>query len=218
MTKKIYLECPELTLTAMVTHSGKDKYGPFVELDETVFHPQGGGQKADRGTLAGLAVVHVAKNAAGTVRHYLAPGQTMPQQYDDVDLVVDADKRKRNARWHTAGHLIAAVADECFPWLNPTDGHHWPHEARVQCDPAPEGADLPAARDRIAAGVKAAIAADLPVVIEGEPHGHRLIRIGSYDPAGCGGTHVANLAELGRVDITKLRHKNGSLRISYELA
>ena len=98
---------------------------PFVRLSETLFHPQGGGQKADRGTVGGRAVTHVAHADGGEVNHYLDSTDGLSDG-DGVEMVVEAEWRQLNARWHTAGHLIAAVVEKLFPAVQGVAGHHWP--------------------------------------------------------------------------------------------
>ena len=60
MTNKRYLAEPasysgEATVTAILQGEL-----PIVRLSETLFHPQGGGQKADRGTIGSASVTDVA--------------------------------------------------------------------------------------------------------------------------------------------------------------
>ena len=109
---------------------------------ETLFHPQGGGQKADRGTIGGRAVTHVAHADGGEVNHYLDSTDGLSVG-DAVEIAVDAEWRQLNARWHTAGHLIAAVVEKLFPTLQGVAGHHWPGEGRVEFAPG----DVPAAEE-----------------------------------------------------------------------
>src|SRR3954471_19737900 len=58
-----------------VTSQGSDERGTWLILDRTVFHPQGGGQPADKGQLTVASedfdVTHVAWDGE-SIRHYLA--------------------------------------------------------------------------------------------------------------------------------------------------
>ena len=67
-THKLYMHNPQqyhhtTTITAI---TGGDK--PVVRLAETIFHPQGGGQKADRGTIGDMIVTHVVHADGGEGR------------------------------------------------------------------------------------------------------------------------------------------------------
>jgi Ser-tRNA(Ala) deacylase AlaX len=214
VTRKRYLTDLALTGTAAVTHVGQDGRA-FVRLAETLFHPQGGGQKADRGTIAGRVVVHVTLTEEGEVNHYLEStdgleaGQVIP-------LVVDAEWRSLNTRLHTAGHLVAAVVETEFPQLQGVAGHHWPGEGRVEFMPGDAvNADEVAAR--LPAALAAAIAADWPVIAVLEPSGHRTVAVGSTRPVGCGGTHLASVGPLGAVALTGVKAKGGKLRVGYDV-
>jgi len=218
MTTKAYLEDASLSGNATVTATGVDesKGWHWVRLDRTLFHAQGGGQKADRGTIEGIAVEHVAHGPEGTVDHFVKDSSVFAVG-QEVAMAVDADWRLTNARSHTAGHLIAALVERRWPAMQALSGHHWPGEARVEFggDPKP---DLDEVRTMLAADLEGAIAADLPVSIEGDPHSDRSIAIGDHPAVGCGGTHLANLAALGGVELQRIRSKSGKLRISYDLA
>ncbi|ESP89077.1 serine-tRNA(Ala) deacylase AlaX [Candidatus Halobonum tyrrellensis] len=85
--------------------------GRTVELEETYFYAEAGGQPADRGTLAGVAVTDVQSTADGRVVHTLAeapdvaPGET-------VTGVVDDAFRTYCTRAHTASHALYGAGRE----------------------------------------------------------------------------------------------------------
>jgi len=64
-------------MEATVVASGDDGGRSWVVLDDTILYPEGGGQPADRGAVAGVPVLDVQK-AEGEIRHYVeapvAPG------------------------------------------------------------------------------------------------------------------------------------------------
>jgi Ser-tRNA(Ala) deacylase AlaX len=78
---------------------GEDGY--VIELDATLFHPQGGGQPSDGGTIDGVPVQRVFADGE-TVWHRTAT----PVAPGPVTLSVDGELRHLHARWHSAGHLI----------------------------------------------------------------------------------------------------------------
>jgi alanyl-tRNA synthetase len=170
--RKLYLESdlPTGAQTAGITQIGEDEAGPFVCLTATWFHPQGGGQRADEGTIAGRRVVTVQHAADGGIQHVLDSTDGLSVGAT-VDIVVDANTRLRHARLHSGGHLIAAVVEAAGVGAEATDGHHWPGEARVQFAETAGAVQLNAAT--IQAAVDDAIAADLPFRIEGDPQTDR---------------------------------------------
>jgi len=213
-TTKLYLEDPTpLTANARITAIGETPEGrPTVRLDRTPFHAQGGGQKSDVGTLGGARVLHVAHAEGGEVDHVLddVGGLVVGGQ---VSALVDVEWRARNARSHTAGHLIVALLEARYPALQAVNGHHWPGQSRVEFSGTrPEGVDI---REQLRADLAAAVAGDLPVTITGSPHVDRGIQIGEHPPVPCGGTHLQSLGQLGDVSIDRVRTKSGKLRVSY---
>jgi alanyl-tRNA synthetase len=215
--RKLYLESdlPTGAQTAGITQIGEDEAGPFVCLTATWFHPQGGGQRADEGTIAGRRVVTVQHAADGGIQHVLDSTDGLSVGAT-VDIVVDANTRLRHARLHSGGHLIAAVVEAAGVGAEATDGHHWPGEARVQFAETAGAVQLNAAT--IQAAVDDAIAADLPFRIEGDPQTDRKIRLGDHPAVPCGGTHVRSTAQLAGLRILKTRRKGGKFRVSYGFA
>jgi Ser-tRNA(Ala) deacylase AlaX len=214
VTRKRYLTHPDLTGTAAITHVGHDGRA-FVRLSETLFHPQGGGQKADRGTIAGRTVIHVAHAEGGEVNHYLDSTDGLAVG-DEVPLVVDAEWRALNSRLHTAGHLVAAVVETEFPQLQGVSGHHWPGEGRVEFTPG-DAVSAEEVAARLPAALAAAIATDWSVTAVLEPSGNRTIAVGATRPVGCGGTHLASVGPLGAVAVTGVKAKGGKLRVGYDV-
>ena len=68
--KKDYLFNTALSTTATITAIERSDDRVSIKLDLTNFHPQGGGQKADLGTIAGVRVIHVAHDE-GDISHYV---------------------------------------------------------------------------------------------------------------------------------------------------
>lgn len=212
MTLKRYLYEPELTGTAHIVALGRDDK-PWVRLDQTWFHPQGGGQKADRGTIAGVSVTHVAHAEDGQVNHYVEDiGDLSVGQ--EVEIAVDAQWRTESAALHTGGHLVAAAVETLFPGVKAVQGHHWPGEARVEFI----GNALPNVEEVMSVlppALEKAVLDCLPIRLVGDPLASRTIQIGIYAPLPCGGTHLTNTGQLHRVAVHSAKIKGGRLRISY---
>ncbi|MEV0407966.1 hypothetical protein [Actinoallomurus sp. NPDC050550] len=221
----VYLEDTYLTaVTAHVAATGSTADGEaWVAVRENIFHPQGGGQPADRGRLGecevapardpetGLVVLH-SRDDRGRTLDALAEG-------DIVEALVDADLRLLHAALHTAGHLIEA-AGRAEGWVL-AGNIHFPGQARIEFTLAETAASLAdpedreKAADRLRARVATAIAEDLPVTAEHDAEGRRIVRLGDLHAAPCGGTHVRSLADLADVTITAVKMKKGRVRVSY---
>ena len=211
-TVKRYLADPATTSGVATITAIIDGERPVVRLEETWFHPQGGGQKPDRGTIGSANVIHVVHNE-GDVDHIvdsisgLEVGTTYPFQ-------LDAGWRSINAAYHTAGHLIACVAENRFPEIRAVQGHQWPGEARVEFA-GDSFEDYSALQSALEEGVQKNIADKTPVRVIGDPYANRSIEIVGYTAIPCGGTHVSAINDIGEVKIESVKRKNGKIRVNY---
>jgi len=190
-----------------------------IELDRTIFYPQGGGQMGDTGRLLrapgeAIAIADTRKgDTPERVLHVPAPGSPLPQPGETVTLEIDWARRYRLMRLHTALHLLSCVIPAPV-----TGGNIAPDKARLDFD-----IDLSQLNaGRIEQGTNALIAAGAatetvwitdaeldaqPMSVQ-PPRGAgrvRLLRIPGIDLQPCGGTHVADIAEIGPVRVLKIR-------------
>jgi len=129
-----------------------------LTLAETIFHPQGGGQPADKGNINDLPLLTVKEdktqlNEQGlpTIFHVFDSAIVDINQFkvgQEVHIQVDESYRKQCMRSHTAGHLIADALE-----LNPTfypykakaiQGNHFPGSEyiKVILDVQPDNLDI----------------------------------------------------------------------------
>lgn len=203
MTTRNYYTSDETQGQANVVQcipDGEDGY--VIELDATLFHPQGGGQPSDGGTIDGVPVQRVFADGE-TVWHRTAT----PVAPGPVTLSVDGELRHLHARWHSAGHLIGC-AGETFGW-QPVKAHHWPGEGRITFS---GNGTLTA--EMLTAKISAWMEENLPRYI-GFSEGKRHVRFGELPAYGCGGTHVSALREIGHITLTNVKMKKGQLVVSY---
>lgn len=209
-----------------------------IELDRTVFYPHGGGQAGDAGQLRLadgrlLAIVDTRKpkpldGATPTLLHLPAPGQeallAALQPGDVVTAQVEAARRRAHMRFHTATHLLCALVPHPVDGCSITAGY-----ARLDFHMTE-----PLDKDVLTAGLARLVAEARPVrhrwISDAEldanpqlvrsmsvqpPRGSgrvRLLEIDGTDLQPCGGTHVANTAEVGAVVVTKIEKKSASTR------
>ena len=203
-----------------------------VRLDRTVFYPQGGGQAGDAGVLQladgrELAVVDTRKGEApGEILHLLAegtdPGLLVPGS--ELTARVDAARRRAHMRFHTATHLLCALIPHPVNGCSITERY-----ARLDFH-----MNEPLDKDALSAGIARLVAGAHPVrhrwISEAEldanpqlvrsmsvqpPRGQgriRVLEIEGVDLQPCGGTHVANTADIGGVVVTKIEKKSAMTR------
>jgi misacylated tRNA(Ala) deacylase len=195
-----------------------------IELDRTVFYPLGGGQAGDTGRLVrapgdALAIADTRKGETpDRVLHLPAPGGPLPQPGETVTLEIDWPRRYRLMRLHTALHLLSCVIPAPV-----TGGNITAEKARLDFDI--DFSQLNA--ERIERATNALIAAgaatetvwitdaeldaqpDLVKTMSVQPPRGagrvRLLKIPGIDLQPCGGTHVANIAEIEGIRVLKIR-------------
>ncbi|MBI3370000.1 MAG: alanyl-tRNA editing protein [Burkholderiales bacterium] len=218
------LEC-----TARIT--AIDERG-FIVLDRTVFYPLGGGQAGDAGVLVladgrELPIADTRKGVQpGDIAHVPAAGTdiTCICVGDSVTARIDAQRRQRHMRFHTATHLLCALVP------HPVDGCSITADyARLDFHMAE-----PLDKQALTAGIARLVAQAHPVrhrwISEAEldanpglvrsmsvqpPRGLgrvRVLEIEGVDLQPCGGTHVANTADIGAVMVTKIEKKSAMTR------
>ena len=220
MTERLYLRSAALTGEARVVEVRLGEVST-LRLDQTLFHPRGGGQPADRGALiladgSGIAVpvIDVRNGDDGAVDHVIASDAPLLVG-DRVLMRVDADTRLLHARLHSAGHLLALAGERIEPGLRGIAGHHWPGEARVEFEGiATNPEDFEKALRSMLEEMRSA---NLPISASVGGDGRRSIAIDRAAPVPCGGTHVAETAAIGRIDIRKIKIKAGRVRVSYDI-
>merc|ERR1711964_587119 len=154
-----------------VSDSTSEKYGPLdVQLDQTIFHPQGGGQPADTGTLTSgdnvYNVQFVAVTKDGIIHHYgnFTHGSFEPKT--EVTQEIDAEKRELYARIPSAGHLIdLAAAQAGYGHLEPTKGYHFLDGSYVEYAGNIEAGERAAAKTKIQQALDQLIADDHKVTV-----------------------------------------------------
>ncbi|KAG0171390.1 5-aminolevulinate synthase, nonspecific, mitochondrial [Apophysomyces sp. BC1034] len=200
---------------AKVAEVGKDQDGTYLILDNTIFHPQGGGQPSDQGWIElddQQAEVKKLVVSEGIVKHYCEGtfeiGQTVTQK-------VDKDKRQLHARWHSAGHLLSNAVNQLYPDLQGSNGHHFPGAGYVTFEgPIPQ--DLPTFKSEVGLLVNSLVQQALPTVnLWDQPS--RQIQFGDLPAYPCGGTHVANTNEIGLITIRNTKKNQGKLRVGYNI-
>ena len=224
MTEKLFENDAYLwTCDAVVTACAAAKSGYAVELDRTVFFPEGGGQLSDRGKLGGAVVTHVAEEG-GRIVHYcdkpLAVGSTVKAE---VDGVVRLDHMQQ----HCGEHILSYAAWKLFGANN--IGFHM-SEGLVTID-----LDKELTADELAQVEDFAnheIWLDKPISVSYVPHTDldkytmrkkntkltgtlRLVSVQDGDICTCCGTHPSRTGAVGIIHIVSAeKHKQGQ-RISF---
>lgn len=219
-----YLKSCEATVTAV--------HGDAVELDRTVFYPLAGGQAGDMGKIGDWRVLDTRKGPLpDQVLHVLEPGSN-PGAGAKVEAHIDWERRHRLMRLHTALHVLCAVVKAPV-----TGGRINDDKAHLDFDIEMERLVKDAIEARVNELVRTGTATRALWITDAEldsrpelvrtmsvapPRGEgrvRLLEIPGIDLQACGGTHVANLSEIGALKIVRIRSEGKrNKRVTVELA
>ncbi len=213
-----YLKSCDATVTAINDRGG-------IILDQTVFYPTGGGQPGDSGSLrlAGGNEITISTAVKGEspdeVVHVPAEGQALPSVGDRVAATIEWDRRYKHMRMHTCLHLLSAVLT--YPV---TGGSVGAEKSRLDfdMDSAPDKEAVTESLNRLIdedhfvsfdwiTDAELAAQPDLVKTMSVKPPSGvgrvRLIRVEGTDLQPCGGTHVKQTGEIGRVQVSKIEKK-----------
>jgi misacylated tRNA(Ala) deacylase len=220
-----YLKSCEATVLAV--------QGDAIELDRTVFYPLGGGQAGDTGKIGPWRVLDTRKGPAGgdSVLHIVEPGANATPG-GKVELQLDWERRHRLMRLHTALHLLGAVVKAPV-----TGGRINADKAHLDFDIEMERLVKDAIEGQVNQLVRAGAATRARWITDAEldarpelvrtmsvapPRGEgrvRLLEIAGIDLQACGGTHVANTAEIGALKVVRIRSEGKrNKRVTLELS
>lgn len=234
MTARLFLDDPYRG-RAGATVVGHTPEGGIV-IDRSIFYPTGGGQPGDTGHVAwetGRAeIVTTVKGEGESIVLLPVEAASLPPVGQEIEQVLDWDRRHRHMRVHTALHLLSVVIP-----LPVTGGSISAEKGRLDFNMP----DAPDDKSGIEAALNALVTRDLAVteawitdddlranpglvktMSVAPPMGAgrvRLVRIGTeeeqVDLQPCGGTHVARTGEIGTLRIGKVEKKGRQNRRVY---
>lgn len=216
--------CDAVVETVTKTEDGHDD----VVLDRTCFYARGGGQDWDTGTINDFVVEEVRLDETGDVHHIGSGVLSVGQK---VHAVVDKTRRSVNTRLHSAGHLVDMANSAIHPDWVPGRGAHYTHMSFVEytnaeVDELAKQAIQDAVNETLSQKIRNAMRYvsldELKTICRHVPDNlpsNKPIRVVLYGDFGvpCGGTHVQNLSDIGKIEITKVKTKKGLTKVSYRV-
>jgi alanyl-tRNA synthetase len=198
--------------------------GTHVVLDRTAFYPTSGGQPHDTGTLGGRRVVDVVDEDEEIIHVLDAPLDATRDATVHGD--VEWSRRFDHMQQHTGQHLLSALLADRLD--APTASVHF-GTAYSTVDvsvpsPIPDArlAEIEAeANDIIATNRTVRITFEDAASATGlrKPSDRsgviRIITIDGVDRSACGGTHVAQLSEIGPIVLRRIERMKGQQRIEF---
>ena len=234
MTKPMFIDDAYLRDADARVFAVTDEGG--IILDASIFYATSGGQPGDSGRLTwqggAIDIATAVKGEGGTIILVPAEPNPLPAVGTKVTQSLNWERRHRHMRVHTALHLLSVVIP-----LPVTGGSIGAEKGRLDFDMPDAIADKTALQNTLNELIDCDFDISTEWIDESElaanpelvktmsvapPKGAgriRMVRIGTgentadYQP--CGGTHVRNTSEIGRVLLGKIEKKGKQNRRVY---
>lgn len=216
--------------------SGVDEENRGVILDRSAFYPGGGGQPCDLGSLVCEGATYAVKKVKKTgpdVVHFIDGDLPLPAVGSAVHGQIDWPRRYALMRTHTAMHILCGVIYRDFGAhvtggdMDPLDGRmdfefETMHRELVDVIQEAVNREVDAARPVRVDILAREVAFQIPDLIRTKinllPEGIqqvRVVEIQGLDLQADGGTHVANTAEVGAIQVVDYKSKGKSNKRIY---
>ncbi len=215
-----------------------EKKHAYLVLDETIFHPKGGGQPSDKGTIQGSTVQLQVKKvmASGPVIvHWgkLLAGQTGTSE--SVTGTIDWDWRFLMMRRHSSAHLldyclaqvVGREVDASDSWLGdiPYVAYKGEPPSLTELRDAERlenwliGEARPVRTELVPVGEARRRFEGRSSVLEGLPglETVRLVTVEGCGPIGCGGTHLSRMDEAKGIRLDRVEAQPDGFRVYFDV-
>lgn len=204
-----------------------------VILDQTIFYPSSGGQDHDTGNINNQKVVDVFKQ--GNIIIHVFDNKPRFKEGDEVKGVIDLNKRLQLTQHHTATHIINACARKVLgPHINQAgakktiekahlDITHYQSITNQELEKIEKLANK-IVKDKIPINSSFMPRNDaekkygMGIYQGGAVPGKniRIVEIKGLDVEACGGTHLKNTSEVGKIKILRaVKIQDGVVRIEF---
>jgi alanyl-tRNA synthetase len=201
-----------------------DANGSRVYLGHSAFYPTSGGQPHDTGTIGGVRVREVFEDESGRVAHVLEAPLHAGRE-DEVECVIDRERRFDHMQQHTGQHLLSAVLNEVAQ--APTVSFHMSADVST-VDLAVASLDS-AVLEQVERRCNEVVTENRPVSVTYEDASSardlrkpsdregllRIVGIEGIDRSACGGTHLRSTGEIGCILLRGTEKVRGSLRLDF---
>ena len=237
-TRLLYLEDAYMkTTSARTLRVALEKRNKaYLVLDATIFHPKSGGQPSDKGFITSSTFrvsVEKAMGVDGAIVHWGEILEGKPME-EEVRVEFDWTARYLYMRRHTAGHLL----DHCLNAVTGRSVETFDSWLRESCYVGYKGS--PPSKDLVMATVElgnkmvergasvrveSVSKAELAKTAPDAPNiyrlpvleAYRVVTIEGCRPIPCGGTHVKNISEIGRIVLNNVEGGDAQFKVYYDV-
>ncbi|RLI92049.1 MAG: alanine--tRNA ligase [Candidatus Altiarchaeales archaeon] len=211
------------------------KFNGYIILDKTYFYPEGGGQEPDFGKIDSLSVIDVQR-VGNVIIHKVKGDLGRIRENDLVKCEIDWDRRQQLTQHHTATHIINGAARRVL------GNHVWQtgahkseelgrldltHHSRITEE---ERKEIEKLANRVVSEKRRINVSVMDRGMAEKMYGFRIYQGGAvpgreirivdiedWDVEACGGTHLKNTSEVGRIEIVDTKRiQDGVVRIEFK--
>lgn len=218
MTKKLFNNNAyetQFTADIIAVLEKDDRY--LIQLNETYFYPEGGGQPNDTGTIDGIEIYDV-QYIDDEIYHY---SKSKPSQLKQVYCTIDWERRFDLMQQHSGQHILSAACEKLYD-ANTVGFHLSQETVTIDLDKKLTADDL-VKIEKLSNDI---IFKNIPILVHYPDSDElsklplrklpkvtkdiRIIEVENFDFSPCGGTHTQSTGEIGLLKIKKMEnHKNG---------
>ena len=211
MTHKVFWDDPyQVELESTVSRVD----GPCIELEETIFYAESGGQESDAGTIGGIQVIKAEKQGLSIV--YTLEHEPNFQAGAVVTTQIDWARRYALMKLHFAAEVILEVVTHRFPEMTKVGAHISADKSRIDFEWHESVKPLLPELQQQAQSVIDSHA-DIISDFSDTSEQRRYWKVEGFAQVPCGGTHLKNTSEVGRIQLKRKNIGKGKERIEISL-
>jgi len=196
----------------------------LVQLDRTIFYPEGGGQPADKGWINDIPVLHVEKRDGEVIHH-------LPQRPSGTQAVcrIDWDHRFDYMQQHTGQHILSGVMYRDFGY-NTVAVHQGDAFTTIEIDSnsIPEEV-IESIEDRSMEILRRNLSVETRWIKDQQVEDYdlrrkpkvsgdiRIVFIEDYDAVACGGVHTKTTGEVEMIKHVQTEKIRGRVRLYWKI-
>lgn len=202
-THRIYWNAPyQKEFDAKVIEIKDSEFGKVVVLDQTCFYAMSGGQTGDSGTLNGERVrdTRYEDNKKQVIYHYLEAEETELKVGDEVHGEIDWDRRYKIMRLHSLVHIMGILFEKEYPGNTVIGSNVNEKKGRADWEFF-EDIDIEKLQNQTQEAIDTK--ADVTTKGSSEDEERRIWDMAGFGTMPCGGTHVKNSSEIGKIRLKR---------------
>ncbi|QKF66380.1 seryl-tRNA(Ala) deacylase [Arcobacter venerupis] len=207
MSNKLFWENPYQTELHTKIKSIVDNK---VELEETIFYAESGGQESDTGTINGFVVEKAEKSAKSIF--YTLESDAKFAIGQEVLVKIDWNRRYNLMRLHFAAEVVLELFYKRFTNLEKIGAHISDNKSRIDFELSESVSSL---LPEIQAEAQSLIDADFLIEssYSDEKNERRYWKVENFAQVSCGGTHLKRTSEVGKLTLKRKNIGKGKERI-----